>query len=388
MAKREPGYCLHKGTEQAFVRLDGKAYYLGEYGSEESRKRYDKLKAEWLVNRHDAKFTPPTSSGPSIAALCDAYLDFAEEYYKNGSEYKNLKLAVQPLSELFALMQAKDFGILQFRACREWWLKPGTRSRQYVNKQMKRLLRVFKWMTGEGLIPSSIFESLRCVASLQRGRTEAKEAPKILPVDEKILKATLPHMTQVLRDMVEFQLLVGCRPGEVCSIKPCMVDRSSDVWTVTLTEHKGAWRGHERFIYVGPKAQSILSKYLLRSSDAYCFSPVESEKQRLDARHAARVTPLSCGNKPGSNVARTPRKKPGECFTAGTYARSIRSACLRAEVTPWAPNQLRHLAATNIRKKFGLEAASVLLGHAELSVTQVYAEQDKTKAVSVARQVG
>jgi site-specific recombinase XerC len=49
---------------------------------------------------------------------------------------------------------------------------------------------------------------------------------------------------------------------------------------------------------------------------------------------------------------------------------------------------LRHLAATNIRKKFGLEAASVLLGHAELSVTQVYAEQDKTKAVSVARQVG
>lgn len=126
----------------------------------------------------------------------------------------------------------------------------------------------------------------------------------------------------------------------------------------------------------------------MRSSDAYCFSPIESEKQRLEARHAARVTPLSCGNKPGSNVARKPRKKPGECFTAGTYARSIRSACLRGEVTPWAPNQLRHLAATNIRKQFGLEAASVLLGHAELSVTQVYAEQDKTKAVSVARQVG
>jgi integrase len=388
MAKREPGYCLHKGTGQAFVKLDGKAYYLGEYGSEESRKRYESLKAEWLTNRHASKFKPPASSGPTIAELCLAYLDFAEAYYKTGSEYKNLKLAVQPLSELFATMPAKDFGILQFRSCRDWWLKPGTRSRQYVNKQMKRLLRVFKWMTGEGLIPSSIYESLRCVASLQRGRTEAKEAPRILPVEHRIVKATLPHMTQVLRDMVEFQLLVGCRPGEVCSIKPCMVDRSGDVWTITLVEHKGAWRGHERFIYVGPKGQAILSKYLLRSSDTYCFSPIESEKQRLEARHAARVTPLSCGNKPGSNVARKPRKKPGECFTAGTYARSIRSACLRGEVTPWAPNQLRHLAATKIRKQFGLEAASVLLGHAELSVTQVYAEQDKTKAVSVARQVG
>lgn len=388
MAKKEPGYCLHKGTGQAYIKLDGKAYYLGEYGSDESKERYNRLKSEWLSNRHSEKFQPKESSGATIADLCLLYLDFAETYYKASSEYENLQLAIKPLSELFATLPAKQFGILQFRACREWWLKPGTRSRQYVNKQMKRLLRVFKWMTGEGLIPSSIFESLRCVASLQRGRSEAKEAPRILPANEKVVQATLPHMTQVLRDMVEFQLLVGCRPGEVVAIKPCMVDRSTDVWTITLDKHKGAWRGHSRFIYVGPKAQRILTKYLLRSADSFCFSPIESEKERQQLRHAARVTPLGQGNKPGSNVTRTPRKKPGECFTAGTYARSIRSACLRGKVEPWAPNQLRHLAATNIRKQFGLEAASVLLGHAELSVTQVYAEQDKSKAVAVARQVG
>ena len=53
---REPGYCLHKPTGQAYVRFDGKPFYLGEFGSEVSKERYNRLKAEWLVNRHSAKF--------------------------------------------------------------------------------------------------------------------------------------------------------------------------------------------------------------------------------------------------------------------------------------------------------------------------------------------
>ena len=29
----------------------------------------------------------------------------------------------------------------------------------------------------------------------------------------------------------------------------------------------------------------------------------------------------------------------------------------------WSPNQLRHAAATEVRKQFGLEAAQIILGH-------------------------
>jgi integrase len=189
--------------------------------------------------------------------------------------------------------------------------------------------------------------------------------------------------------MIRFQQLVGCRPGELVTITPAMVNRSSEVWTITLAKHKTAYRGKQRTIYVGPKAQKILTKYLLRSEDAACFSPVESEKERRQTKHDARVTPLSCGNRPGSNrIARKPRKAPGEAFSTGTYARSVRSACIRAKVTPWSPNQLRHNAATSIRKEFGLEAAQVILGHSELGVTQVYAERDVAKAIAVAKQVG
>ncbi len=54
----------------------------------------------------------------------------------------------------------------------------------------------------------------------------------------------------------------------------------------------------------------------------------------------------------------------------------------------WFPNQLRHSAATEIRKRFGLEAAQTVLGHSKADVTQVYAERDYGLAANVIRQIG
>ena len=54
----------------------------------------------------------------------------------------------------------------------------------------------------------------------------------------------------------------------------------------------------------------------------------------------------------------------------------------------WAPNRLRHTAATEIRREFGLEAAQISLGHSQANVTQVYAERDMKKGIEVARKIG
>ncbi len=188
--------------------------------------------------------------------------------------------------------------------------------------------------------------------------------------------------------MVKFQQLTGCRPGELVKITPAMVDRSAEVWCIELIEHKTAYRNKERFIYVGPQAQAVLLPYLHREPDKPCFSPIESEIQRLAAKHEARVTPLSCGNRPGTNRARKPRKAPGDAYTTGTYAKAIKYCCQRNKLTHWHPNQLRHAAATKIRKEHGIDAASVVLGHSGLEVTQVYAEQDREKAMKIAKSIG
>jgi integrase len=57
-------------------------------------------------------------------------------------------------------------------------------------------------------------------------------------------------------------------------------------------------------------------------------------------------------------------------------------------IEDWSPNQLRHAAATEIREKFGLEAAQVVLGHASADITQVYAERNQKLAAEVIKQIG
>ena len=79
---------------------------------------------------------------------------------------------------------------------------------------------------------------------------------------------------------------------------------------------------------------------------------------------------------------------PGACYTPGSYAHAVGKAAAKAGVPHWHPNQLRHLHATDVRKRFGLEAAQAALGHARADVTQLYAERDLTLAAKVAAEMG
>ena len=77
--------------------------------------------------------------------------------------------------------------------------------------------------------------------------------------------------------------------------------------------------------------------------------------------------------------ARRPRTCGVRCRTAGS------AACPRADARA---TRLRHTHATEVRRRFGLEAAQVSLGHAQAQVTEVYAERDLALAAKVARQIG
>lgn len=54
----------------------------------------------------------------------------------------------------------------------------------------------------------------------------------------------------------------------------------------------------------------------------------------------------------------------------------------------WHPHQLRHNAATFLRKEFGLETARIILGHRSAAITEVYAELDQQKAMEAIVRVG
>ena len=227
-------------------------------------------------------------------------------------------------------------------------------SRRYINDNINRIKRCFRWATEEELIPGHVHQALRAVPSLTAGRCAARETDPIRPVHPETVNKTLPYLSGTVADMVRLQLLLACRPSEICRLNVGEIDRSRDVWVYEPHRHKTEYRGHSRRILIGPRAQKSLAPYLLQSEETMCFVS----------------------------------KRTGRGYTTNAYRLAIARGCKKAGVPKWTPNQLRHTKATEVRTKFGLEAAQVFLGHGSADVTQIYAERDFLLAERVARAVG
>jgi integrase len=388
--KSIPSYRKHRATGQAIVTLNGRDFYLGLHDSKASRIEYDRLISEWLQQGRQIR-PAAADSELSVVELIAAYLHFAKRYYRKNnrptSEQASIRCALRFVKQLYGRKSCSEFGPIALQVVVQHMIDAGL-SRGTVNQNAGRIKRMFKWGVSQELIPASCSQALGTVGGLRKGRSEAREMAPVRPVEDSIVDATLPHLPAVVGDMVRLQRLTGMRPNEVCLLRPLDLDRSADVWTYRPEAHKTEHHDKQRSIYIGPAGQGILLSYLARDPAAHCFRPCDSEAKRRAAQHAARVVPIQYGNKPGRNRKRQPKRKPGERYTVDSYRRAIHRGCDKAKVGRWAPNRLRHTAATEIRRSFGLEAAQIVLGHSKADVTQVYAERDKLKGIEVARKIG
>lgn len=404
-----PLYRRHKARGLAVVTIGGKEIYLGRYGTAESKAKYARLIAEYAVT---GRAPQPSRSDEdqqelTVAELIALYWKHCRRYYvKDGrptSEQASIKAAVSGVRSLYGKQPADSFGPLALKAVRQTWIDRG-HARRSINQNVGRVVRMFRWATAEELLPPAVHQALAALPGLLEGRSAARETAPIPPVELDVVEATVPHLMPVVADMVRVQMLTGMRPAEVCKLRPCDVDRSRDVWEYVVGGHKTEHHGRVRTVYIGPEAQAVLLPYLLRDADLNCFSPAEAVGQLRERRAAARRTRPSCGNRAGTNRKKNPQRTAGIAYTPNSYRRAIHRACdlafkpnaplagnalkLWQAEHRWSPNRLRHTTGTAIRKRFGLEAAQVILGHAAADVTQVYAERDADKAREVARQVG
>lgn len=386
--KSVPKYRKHRSSGQAVVTIRGKDHYLGPHGTKASKIAYDRLIAEWLVSGRSESFGKPEEQ----LLVKELILDFwrflkSENRCKHHGEQWCNKSALKEVRHLYGNTPAIEFGPLQLKAVRQNFVNRGW-SRKVCNSQVKRVARMFKWAAGEGRLPAAIYDAIRLVEPLKPGRTAAKETAPVLPIDDATVEKTLQHCNPIVSDMVRLQRYCGCRPNEICNLKAGDIDTAGEVWSAEIREHKTAYRGKKRYLYFGPKSQDILKKYLNRKPDAFLFSPAEAESMRRAELSKNRKTPMSCGNRPGTNKKRSPKKTAGNAYDVASYRRAIHYACKKAGIPVWSPNRLRHSAATEVRAKFGLDAASALLGHSDLAITTTYAELDAQKAKAVAAAIG
>jgi integrase len=353
--------------------------------------------------------TIATTAISNIAALTAAYLDYVRGYYvseqgKLTREIVDIRYSLKPLTDLFAALPVNEFGPLKLIEVRDSMIRSNL-SRNLINQRVGRIKRMFKWAVSRQLVSPIIYQGLITVEGLKRGRCAARETEKRRPVEERHVYAILPYTTPVVAAMIELQLLTGMRPGELVILRPCDIDRSGKVWHYTPAHHKTQYRGDERIISIGPRGQDILTPFLLRPAETYCFSPAESEKQRREKMSLERITPLCCGNVPGSNVKEDPKKTPGNEYDSMSYGKAVRHAITAANkaikeaakekeiekpdlIPVWTPYQLRHTAATKVRREMGYETAGATLGHTNMSATAIYAERNQGLADEAARRLG
>jgi hypothetical protein len=189
--KPVPSYRLHKQSGQAIVTLtDGlgkrRDVLLGRYGTPESQAEYRRVLAEWQAA--GGRLQQPsqgTAAGLTVNELLVACWQHAVTYYGFDREPDRgdafcLRDALRVVKELYGHTPAKDFGPLALKAVRQAMVGKGW-SRNYVNSQTSRVRRVFRWGAEEEMVPGAVFQNLRAVAGLRRGKSQARETEKVRP---------------------------------------------------------------------------------------------------------------------------------------------------------------------------------------------------------------
>jgi len=396
--RRIPSYRIHKPSGQAVVRLDGKDIYLGLHGTPKSLGAYDAAIAKWLGDAPDEPGPLETGGADqirSVAAIVARYWQYALSYYvKDGQptgEVSAIRSALRPLLRLYATEEAAKFGPLKLKAVRNEMIAAGW-SRKAINTQIGRIKRLFAWAVENELLAGEVDHALRAVKGLRYGRSAAKESAPVGPAPEAHVVALRPHVSDQVWAMIQLQQLTGMRPGEVVIMRVADLDipvparREEGVWTYRPARHKTQHHGHARIIYLGPKAQGVISPFLRRALDAYLFSPAEaraSRYARMRQRRRSAVQPSQV-----SRAKRRPKREPGSQYTPDSYRRAIHRACRAANVPHWHPNQLRHAAGTRLEKLFGIDVARAVLGHRSPAVTETYVKRDASIIFPAVLEVG
>lgn len=406
-----PRYRCHKASGQAVVSLSRVDHYLGVYGSKESREQYQQVVARWLAAGRRIPDAKPEAV-VSLAEVLLAYLEHCQRKYASRRGFEKIihrvKSAIRPARELYGLTPAVGFGPKALSVVRDKLIGEGL-CRSTINDRVQIIKAAIAWAVAEELIPGGVWHAVSAVKNLRAGDSNAKEPTPDSPVNESFIDAVTPYLRPPVAAVVRLLLLTGARPDEICTMRTGDIDTSGRVWVYRPEKHKTDWKGKSREVFIGPAAQDVLRPWLRSNLAEHVFRPDEDDIIRRAALTEARKTPLSCGNKRGSNRKRRPRRKPRDRYAPDSIRRAVYRACDLADaaakaraaddgrevpegrlVPRWFPYQLRHNCATRARREAGIEAARVLLGHqvGNEAVTARYAEQDSTLAQAVALRIG
>ena len=350
------------------IKIAGRHYYLPKpLGSPESIAEYERLRLEHALGKIATPKIATSHQPMTIAQLIAARLA-ADPRGLQDKEVRAIARACSPLEAIFGATPAAEFTTLRLRALQDamiagtWAPALDPWSRTYVNAQIGRVCRVFRWAETEGHVQPGTWGHLRALPPIKRNDRRCHHVVPRQPVDwETQAVPCLKHMAPQVEAMVKVQLYGGMRPGEVCVMRRCEIDQAGphETWLYRPGQHKGSHRGHDLIKVLGPQAQTALAPWLMAAEpEGFVFPPAKARYRR--------------GH-----------------YTVEGYGRAIARAIEAAGVAPWSAYCLRHLGKQLATREFGLDHARAFLGQMSLGATAGYAAMiDLKTAAEVARKIG
>jgi hypothetical protein len=201
-----------KRTGHARVRINGKAYWLGRWGSPEAQDKFDTLMAAFIASGRRSVDTglavtaPPCpapapaagqdgTAGLTVGELARAWLDDIERTQPNHRRTSlwHGAIAASRAVRPFATMAAAAFGSRALvevqrhlvnlkvpargKAADGEELPPARLSRRYINDIVGRVRQMFHWGVLHELVPDDRVKALEIVPALARGKTAARDNP-------------------------------------------------------------------------------------------------------------------------------------------------------------------------------------------------------------------
>lgn len=384
MKRKQPKYRKHS-TGVAFYEHAGKRHYLpGLHNSPESRDAYEEAMRKLLRSKQPAATTAPAN----ISLLASDWMNFCEgEYGLKGSEYQKCRFAADALvnaaesdaedaPRLFAWLAPDEFGPKQLKKLQQI-LAAKQLTRRYINAQVERLKRMFRWAVSEQLIPAAVHQALETVDGLRARRSTAKESTKRQPVPWEHVAAVLPFVNETIRDMLKIQWILGVRGKSLRMATKAQFRTDVEPWE-WRAQHKTEHLDKTLVVPIGPRARAILQPRLDAIESGYIFRPQDARANVRYGQHYSR-----------NAYSQAVTRGIEYCNAHRVIHNETAKADERLPMIPhWTPHQIRHSKGTSTREEHGLEAAQAILGHDSVDATQIYAERLQKVAKELAEKEG
>lgn len=208
----------------------------------------------------------PAAANPTVAAVCDLFLDASERQHKPET-YEWHRHYLQSFCSRHGKLVTADvrpFHVANWLDAHPTWKA----SRRHATAVVKR---AFAWAEAQGYIDASPVRGVKKPPGGKRTR--------VLSADERAqILAAVPD--EPFRRFVVALQETGCRPGEVAKVTAAQVDLALGVWV--FDEHKTAHQtGKPRVVYLSPAAlelsRLLVGRYksgpLFRGRDGHAFTP-------------------------------------------------------------------------------------------------------------------